>query len=323
MASRPRALLSALLPLLLGIGCGNAGVSLPALRLRGGRGGAAAPAAAAPFEESLVELLDYLRASSCTNGSTTAACTCAGHAGTDEDSVPACVEGELEEEEPNLDSLDEAAAADEHGGGAGEDEEDEDDLLARPARTQDEWEQQLDIMYERQLDEERQTVSHTCQCAYCVGLRQRRPARGAGDAGDEGDANADSSEGDSEDDGDERHLTRDERRARDKQMYRHIVFARNLPHNMTTDEMLELFGKYGSVVCISAGSRREVPVLCCRPPLSLRPLRRLRSRTCANLFTQGEAGADRHASKDACVHTRAQTYAYAIAHTPSSHAPHG
>jgi RNA recognition motif-containing protein len=38
------------------------------------------------------------------------------------------------------------------------------------------------------------------------------------------------------------------------------VFVRGLPRNITTDEMLEMFGEYGSVLCISGGSRREVCV---------------------------------------------------------------
>jgi len=33
--------------------------------------------------------------------------------------------------------------------------------------------------------------------------------------------------------------------------------VRGLPRNITTDEMLEMFGEYGSVLCISGGSRRE------------------------------------------------------------------
>jgi len=41
------------------------------------------------------------------------------------------------------------------------------------------------------------------------------------------------------------------------------VFVRGLPRNITTDEMLEMFGEYGSVLCISGGSRREVCVCVC------------------------------------------------------------
>jgi hypothetical protein len=42
--------------------------------------------------------------------------------------------------------------------------EDEDALIARPARTQDEWERQLDILYQRQLAEDRKNCDPTCDC---------------------------------------------------------------------------------------------------------------------------------------------------------------
>ena len=52
------------------------------------------------------------------------------------------------------------------GGGARADE-DEDALIARPARTQDEWERQLDILYQRQLAEDRENCDPTCDCEVC------------------------------------------------------------------------------------------------------------------------------------------------------------
>lgn len=71
------------------------------------------------------------------------------------------------------DSLDDVygGGSDGEGGvGPGADE-DEDALLARPARTQDEWERQLDILYRTQLAEDRKNCDPTCDCEVCQWCR--------------------------------------------------------------------------------------------------------------------------------------------------------
>ena len=167
-----------------------------------------------------------------------------------------------ESDEPNYDSLrEESRKVDSSEGLRSGDREaawnDSEEILERHPRDLEDAERQLDILYQRQLDLEKRKMNPKCDCEYCLKLRAHTPrAAAAVDAGEgqrrniHGDGEQGYADGEDEDedaltslsDGDEMHLTKQERRARDRQMYRHILFVRNLPPQMTTDELCELFG---------------------------------------------------------------------------------
>jgi hypothetical protein len=80
----------------------------------------------------------------------------------------------LKEVEGNYDSLSEVEN-NLHGAAAMEDEREEDSsaFLDQPARTPEEADRQLEILYQRQRAIDRRSVDPTCQCEYCVELRSR------------------------------------------------------------------------------------------------------------------------------------------------------
>ena len=178
-----------------------------------------------------------------------------------------------ESDEPNYDSLrEESRRVDSSEGLRSGDGEagwnDSEAILERHPRDMEDAERQLDLLYQRQLDLEKRKMNPKCDCEYCLKLRAHTPrAAAAVDAGEgqrrniHGDGEQGYADGEDEDedaltslsDGDEMHLTKQERRARDRQMYRHILFVRNLPPQMTTDELCELFGElFGFCPCLGS-----------------------------------------------------------------------